>query len=208
MEIEHQRAWFIVRRWQTYAAEMQVLLIRVVAVIALYSCQLVHHFLLIDQEQQVVNARFQQGATLVALLLLVTSALALAILLKRWLPWWLSFVTTFLDLAAVTACVALAGGPLETSLVTAFYLIIAMAGMRFDVRLVWCATLGAMIGYMASVGSADQVWFDANHEIPLVQQGVTLVTLAAIGLTVGQIVRSLPLAAEEFRLRVAAKEGQ
>ncbi|WDI42446.1 hypothetical protein [Bremerella sp. P1] len=204
------RQWFIVRRWQTYASELRVLLLRVIAVIVLYGCQ-VAHFLSLSEEGQDANLLFQRVATGAAVLLIVVSLLVLLLVLKRVLPVWLPFVTTIVDLLAIALLVSVAGGPMATSLTGAFYLVIAMAGLRFDLRLVWLATLGAMAAYVGTVGAVDDTWFDANHVVPLVQQGVSLACLGGTGIVVGQIVRLARPLAQQFHDRLEhaqAKEAK
>lgn len=95
-----------------------------------------------------------------------------------------------------------------TSLTGAFYLVVAMAGLRFDLKLVWGATLGAMVAYLASVGAVDDSWFDANHVVPLVQQGVSLACIGATGIVVGQIVRLARPLAEQFDERMQIQRGK
>lgn len=202
------RQWFIVRRWQTYASELRVLLLRVIAVVILYGCQVAHFFSL-SEEGQVANLSFQRVATGAAVLLIVVSLLVLLLVLKRILPVWLPFLTTAVDLVAIALLVGIAGGPMATSLTGAFYLVIAMAGLRFDLRLVWLATLGAMAAYMGTVGVVDDSWFDANHVVPLVQQGVSLACLGGTGIVVGQIVRLARPLAQQYHdrlIHVEAKE--
>lgn len=201
------RQWFIVRRWQTYASELRALLLRMAAVLVLYACHLIR-FVSLSPEAQDAAERFHQGATAVAVLLLVVSFLVLLLILKRILPTWLPFLTTAIDLIAVAALVGLAGGPMMTSLTGAFYLIIAMAGLRFDLRLVWAATLGAMAGYLASVGMVDDSWFDANHVVPLVQQAVSLACIGGTGVVVGQMVRLARPLAQEYHLRVTNAQAR
>lgn len=202
-----QRQWFIVRRWQTYASELRVLLLRVVAVVVLYACQ-VGHFLSLSQEGRETNLSFQRVATGTAVLLIVVSLLVLLLILKRVLPVWLPYLTTVVDLLAVSLLVAVAGGPMATSLTGAYYLVIAMAGLRFDLRLVWLATLGAMAVYMGTVGVVDDSWFDANHAVPLVQQGVALACLGGTGIIVGQIVRLARPLAQQYHERLIHAEAK
>ncbi|RCS56044.1 hypothetical protein DTL42_01255 [Bremerella cremea] len=202
------RQWFIVRRWQTYTGELRALILRAIAVVVLYACQLGHHFLVLSGEARAANLRFQQGATAVAVLLLVVSLLTLLLVLKRFLPAWLPFLTTAIDLLAISALVALAGGPMMTSLTGAFYLVVAMAGLRFDLKLVWAATLGAMVAYLASVGAVDDSWFDADHVVPLVQQGVALACIGATGIVVGQVVRLARTLAEQYQQRVDLQQAK
>jgi len=201
------RQWFIVRRWQTYASELRVLLLRVVAVIVLYGCQVMHH-LSLDEAGQVANLSFQRVATGAAVLLIVVSLLVLLLVLKRILPVWLPFATTIVDLLAIASLVGIAGGPMATSLTGAFYLVIAMAGLRFDLRLVWLATLGAMAAYLGTVGVVDDSWFDADHAVPVVQQGVALACLGGTGIVVGQIVRLARPLAQQYHDRLEQAEAK
>lgn len=201
------RQWFIVRRWQTYASEMRVLLLRVIAVVVLYGCQ-VAHFLSLGEDGQAANLTFQRIATGAAVLLIVVSFLVLLLILKRILPVWLPFLTTLVDLFAVALLTGIAGGPMATSLTGAFYLVIAMAGLRFDLRLVWLATLGAMVAYMGTVGAVDESWFDADHAVPLVQQGVSLACLGGTGIVVGQIVRLARPLAQQYHDRLTQAEAK
>ena len=201
------RQWFIVRRWQTYASELRVLVLRMIVVVVLYACHLAH-FVSLSSEARDAAQRFHQGATAVAVLLLVVSFLTLLLVLKRILPAWLPFLTTGIDLVAIAALVGLAGGPMSTSLTGAFYLVIAMAGLRFDLRLVWAATLGAMAAYMASVGMVDDSWFDANHAVPLVQQAISVACLGGTGVVVGQMVRLARPLAQEYHERMTNAQSR
>lgn len=195
------RQWFIVRRWQTYSSELRTLLLRVAAVVVLYACQLGHHLSLASEARQ-ANLAFHQVATIAAVLLVVVSLLDLLLVLKRILPVWLPFLMTIIDLIAIALVVAKAGGPMATSLTGAFYLVVVMAGLRFDLRLVWLATLGAMAAYMGTVGAVDDSWFDSQHAVPVVQQVVALACLGGTGLVVGQVVRLARSLAEQFRQRM------
>ncbi|MEW4451357.1 hypothetical protein AB1L30_01610 [Bremerella sp. JC817] len=201
------RQWFIVRRWQAYAGELRALVIRAVSVVVLYGFHLVSHFGETPEVQETF-AEMHRRLTIISVLMLVVSLLTLLLILKRVLPGWLAFLTTAVDLLAVTAVIASTGGPMRSALMGGFFLVIAMAGLRFDLRLVWFATLGSMAGFMAAVGIQDPSWFDADHVVPVIYQQGMLVCLAATGLVIGQIVRlSRPLA-EEYHARVERAEAK
>lgn len=202
------RQWFIVRRWQTYSGEMRVLVLRAIAVVVLYACQLGHQFGTLSGEERTANLRFHQGATAVSVMLLVISLLTLLLVLKRFLPVWLPFLTTGIDLVAIAVLIALAGGPMATALTGAFYFVVAMAGLRFDLKLVWAATLGAMFAYMATVGAVDDSWFDADHAVPLIHQGVGLTCIGGTGLIVGQIIRLARPMAEQYHQRLDQQQAK
>lgn len=201
-----QRQWYILRRWQTYSGELRVLLLRVLTVVVLYGCQLGHHFLVLSGGAREANLRFQQGATAAAMLLVAVSFFTLLLLLKRILPVWLAYLTTSIDLLAIAAIIGLAGGPMQTMLTGTLYLVIALAGLRFDLFLVRWSTVGAMMAWMASVAMVDDSWFDAQHAVPLIHQAVALASLAATGFAVGQMVRLARGMAEDFHQRMLDRQ--
>ncbi|MCC9604672.1 hypothetical protein LOC68_26860 [Blastopirellula sp. JC732] len=183
------RDWYIVRRWQSYVAEMRVVALRMAAIVVCYGLQLWHHFGLLDEAGQAANAEFHKQATLIACGWLFLSLAVWLVLLRRWFPPLLSYVSTAVDIAFLTTLIAASGGPTATQLDTFYFFIIILAGLRFELPLVWCATLATMVGFMASVGAVDKTWFDAEHTVPPISQGITLVSLGAAGIVVGQIVR-------------------
>lgn len=183
------RDWYIVRRWQSYVAEIRVVALRMAAIVVCYGLQLWHHFGLLDEAGRAANAEFHQQATLISCGWLFLSLAVWLILLRRWFPPALSYVSTGIDAALLTALIAASGGPTATQLDTFYFFIIILAGLRFDLPLVWFATLACMVGFMASVGAVDKTWFDAEHAVPVISQGITLVSLGAAGIVVGQIVR-------------------
>jgi hypothetical protein len=102
--------------------------------------------------------------------------------------------------------VSLAAGP-HSPLVLAYFLIIAMAALRFSLGLVWLTTLGAMAGYWLLVGIEDlktSRWFDASHAVAPVEQLITLVSLGLAGIVIGQVVRRVKSLAAEYAARLEA----
>jgi hypothetical protein len=63
-----------------------------------------------------------------------------------------------------------------------------------------------MFAYLALVAAADLrghgQWFDENHAVPPIEQLMLLVSLALVGVIVGQIVRRVRSMAEEFYERM------
>ncbi len=83
-----------------------------------------------------------------------------------------------------------------------------MAGLRMSLTLIWFTTVACLVGYLALVAAADTVWFDPDHVTPPVQTIVSLLSLSAVGLIVGQIIRMGRRAAEQFGARTfAANRG-
>jgi hypothetical protein len=105
----------------------------------------------------------------------------------------------------LTALAALGAGP-SSPLILAYFLIIALAAMRFSLGLVWFTTLGAMAAYWLLVGLEDAKtsrWFDAQHAVPPVTQLITLLSLGLTGIVIGQVVRRVKSMATEYAVRVA-----
>jgi hypothetical protein len=117
----------------------------------------------------------------------------------------LKYVSTGADLALLTTLAWLGHGP-ASPLVGAYYVVIALAAVRFSVPLIWFATVGAMAGYLLLVARVDQTWFDADHTVPVVTQLATHLSLALTGVMTGQVVRRTRGLAEDFLAR--AKFGQ
>jgi hypothetical protein len=199
--------WFVVGRWQEYAGEARANLIRVVAVGAFYILELVNYYAIGQQSPEYVA--FHRTATAIAV---AWTLLALGVLLclrQQIFPPALKFISTAADIVLLT-CLALAvegvtGGP-ASPLVFIYFLIIALAGLRFSLSLVWMATLGSMLAYVALVATFDLrehgQWFDADHAVPPIEQLMVLMSLALVGVIVGQIVRRVRVMAEEFNERM------
>jgi hypothetical protein len=190
--------WYVVSRWLEYEGEMRVALLRVLLVAAFYGVQLVH-FLVFSGRTEVERA-FQQQVTYLAAAWLFVSLAVLVMLSRRLLYPALKFFTTAADVVLVTAVAAL-GAAAASPMVIALGLLIPLAGLRGSLPLVWMATIGSMLAYMCLVGLRDENWFDADHRTPPVAQMVVLLTLAATGITVGQLLRMLRQIAQEMLIR-------
>ena len=105
----------------------------------------------------------------------------------------------------LTALAALAGGPFS-ALLLGYFLILALAALRFSVGLIWFATIASMLGYELLVGLADKTWFDADHAVPVTTQLLTQLSLLMTGVVIGQVVRRVKGVAADYAQRVAAAE--
>ena len=195
------RQWYIVGRWEELGGEARVNLLRIVAVGAFYCVQLAQYFFFAPRTAD--STRFHQQATAVAV---AWTLVALAVLLSlrlRVFPAALKYVSAACDLILLTTLASLAAGP-DSPLVMVYFLIIALAALRFSLGLVWFSTLGAMVGYWLLVGLADAKssrWFDAQHAVPPATQLVTLLSLGLTGIVIGQVVRRVRALAEDYTQR-------
>ncbi|MGY8768916.1 MAG: hypothetical protein ACKVH8_10890 [Pirellulales bacterium] len=201
-ETRADRQWYIVRRWQTYSAELRTILIRMLAVMVFYSLQLGHHYGILDDAGQADNLAFHQAATGMACAWLFMSLGIFLLLQKKIFPPVVPYISTLLDVLLLTVLLILAGGPNNAQLVTIYYVIIVMAGLRFDLRLIWVTIIACFVGYLAAVGAVDKVWFDADHAVAPIRQVVTLASMGTAGICVGQMIRRTRQLADEYRKRM------
>lgn len=198
------RQWFIVGRWQEYDGESRANLLRIIAVGAFYIVQLIQYYGVQGTAKE--GLVFHQQATALAV---AWSLIALAVLLclrRRIFPAALKFVSTGCDIVLLTSLASVTETKALGPLTYVFFLIVALSGLRFNLPLVWCATLGSMIGYMCLVGMTDTTWFNGDHAVPVVQQLIVLLSLGLSGIMLGQIIRRVKGIAQEYAQRMQALE--
>jgi hypothetical protein len=187
LQTADKKAWHVASRWQEFDGEMRSALLRAALVIVFYAVQLIHYFGL----EQVSEAEkgLHRAITFSTVGWLVISMGVFIALRGGFMPAWLKYVVTAVDLLLVTL-LAWIGHGAASPLVATYFLIIALAGIRFRIGLIWFTTLGAMIGYLVLVGTTDASWFDRDHQTPVLTQAITLCSLASTGIVVGQMIRS------------------
>ena len=112
-------------------------------------------------------------------------------------------MSTGLDVVLLTLLLMVADGP-RSPLVVGFFLIPILAGLRFQLRLVWFATIAAMLGYVWLLGWA--VWIESarNVRVPRYHELIFLTALAMSGIIQGQVIRRVKSLAAEYARRLAA----
>lgn len=203
------RQWFIVSRWQEYEGEARANLLRTIGIGAFYSIELLNHGVHIGALQlpQVVDDRFHQAVTALAVAWTMVSLATLVCLRRHFFPPAAKFITTACDLVLLTAVLTIADGP-RSPLVVGYFLIIALAALRLSLKLVWLATTGSLAGYLFLLG---YVKFFAGAEraaamsVPRYSQLIMLLALALSGVVLGQVIRRVRAMAEDFARRVAER---
>lgn len=202
-DARHQRQWFIATRWQEYTGESRANLLRITAVGAFYVVQFFHYAGL--EEPAEADRTFHHAATWIAAAWAAMALTVLVSLQRRVFPLSLKFFSTGADLVLLTALASL-GGKASSPLVFAYFLIVALAALRFSLPLVWCATLGSIGGYLVLVYAQDDRPFDSDHTTPVVQQMVTALSLALTGVTLGQVIRQVKTVAEDYHERLTKRK--
>lgn len=180
-------------------------LLRLAAIAAFYAIELVH-FYGVDfgfiQLPKVRDLAFHTTVTSIAAAW-VMLGLGIHVWLRRhFLPPALKYVSTGLDVLLLTLILMVADGP-RSPIIAGYFLIPALAGLRFRLRLVWFATVAAMLGYIWLLGWA--VWIESvrNVRVPRYHELIFLTALAMSGIIQGQIIRRVKRLAAEYARRLA-----
>ncbi len=200
------RPWYIVGRWQEYQGEARANLLRLVAVAAFYVIELINYYgvdLGFIQLPKVSDLAFHKTVTAIA-----AAWVLLGVGVHFWLrlhlmPEALKYVSTSLDVVLLTLLLMVSDGP-RSPIIAAYFLIPALACLRFQLRLVWFATIAAMLGYVWLLGWA--VWIESvrNVRVPRYHELIFLTALAMSGIIQGQVIRRVKALAAEYARRLAS----
>ncbi len=200
------RPWYIVGRWQEYQGEARANLLRLAAVAAFYAIELINYYgvdLGFIQLPKVSDLEFHKTVTAIA-----AAWVLLGVGVHFWLrlhlmPEAMKYVSTGLDVVLLTLLLMVADGP-RSPLIVGYFLIPALAGLRFQLRLVWFATAAAMLGYVWLLGWA--IWIESVRDIrvPRYHELIFLTALAMSGIIQGQVIRRVKSLAAEYARRLAS----
>jgi len=188
------RQWKIASRWQAYDGELRANLLRVLAVLLFYAIHSWNFYF-----TEAVTAEFHRQMTLLSVAgLFATLAVALS-LRFRYFPAWLSLATTTFDIGLISVALLLSRGP-QSPLVVAYFLVIALAGLRFQLRLVWFATLACLLSYLIVLGGSHPDWFGGQRDFRIAryEELIFAAGLFLAGVVTGQTVRRVKAMAADF----------
>lgn len=200
------RQWFIVSRWQELQGEARANLLRSAAVAAFYLVELLHYHALdlgFLHLPEVLDRRLHLALTA---LVVAWAALAVGVqvcLQLRIFPAWLKYLSTGGDVLLLT-CVLLVGSGPRSPLVVAYFLLLALAALRFSLGLIWFTTIACAAGYLCVLGYAR--WFAEGRDlaVPRFHQLLFLLGLALTGVILGQVVRRIRALAHDYAHRLRA----
>jgi hypothetical protein len=206
------RPWYIVGRWQEYRGEARANLLRVAAVAAFYVIELINYYgvdLGFIQLPKFRDLAFHETVTAVAAAWVLLGLAVHLSLRMRLLPAALKYISTGLDVVLLTLILMVADGP-KSPLIVGYFLIPAMATLRFQLRLVWFATIAVVLGYVWLLGWA--IWIESMRSVrvPRYHELIVVTALALSGIIQGQVIRRVRALAAEYaqRLGAAATEAQ
>lgn len=206
------RQWFIVGRWQEYEGEERANLLRLIGIAAFYIVELINYYGLklgILEFPQVPDRQFHLSITALAVAWVMVGMAVQLSLHRQFFPASLKFISTGCDLLLLTCAILMAAGP-RSPLVAAYFLVIALSALRFNLPLVRFATVGALAGYLVLLGRAR--WFGSpdgpDLRVPRYHELIVLLAIALTGIILGQVVRRVRILAEDYAARLARASAE
>lgn len=166
--------------------------IRLTAVFAFY---LRHAIALLLAPAGLEAGRYHLGATAVTAAWFAAVVVIHLCLSRRYLPPWLKYAACAFDLLMVTLLGMLRGDP-HTPLLLLYFPIIVSAALRLSLGVIYFATAGAVIGYLAVL--AHHAWFvigfdryyaTPSLQIPRGDEAIFVLALLVSGFLCGHVVR-------------------
>ena len=208
-----ERAWFIAGRWEEYEGEGRANLLRLIGITAFYAVELVNYYGLnlgFLQMEQVVDRPFHLAVTMLSV---AWAMLCLSVLVCRTqgiFPSWLKFISTGADILLLTTILTLADGP-RSPLVVAYFLVIAVAALRFSLQLIWFASASAVAGYVFLLGFARwgeiPGWPKPDMTVPRYYQAIMVLALVLTGVVLGQVIRRVRRFADAYARHMEQSRG-
>jgi hypothetical protein len=209
-----RRQWYIVGRWQEFDGEWRANVVRTVTIAAFYGVELLGYYgvnLGWLQIEPVFSREFHLAITALSAAWIIVAFGTFYCLRSGFFPAALKYVTTGCDIVILTMMLGAASGP-RSPLVVGYFVVIVVSALRFQLRLVWCATLGSMASYMVLLGFAKwhATWFNLPPRemfVPRYAQLLTLLAMAMTGIALGQLIRQVKSMAEDFASRVSRSDS-
>ena len=176
-------------RIEAWAGEVRVNLIRLAALAMFYSYHVLNAFVINDV--LALRGRFHQTVSLVVFVWAAGAVLLHVVLARRLMRPSLPLTIVAWDIVMVTALLCVCENP-RSMVVTAYFLIIASASLRFSLPPVYLSVVGSLMGYLVFLGHTRYVLQVAEElRVPQTNQIVFGIALLVAGLLAGQSVRQV-----------------
>lgn len=191
--------WAASCRVEAWTGELRVNVVRLAAIVAFYGHHLVNQHLL----HQEFPPRYSLMIAAIAVVWAVGALALHAALSARWMPGGLRYAAVGFDAVMATCLLVISDGP-RSPLVAILFLVVATAPLRLDLKLVWTATVLALLSYAFINGHAK--WVKPEWQIPRSQQVIVALALTAAGFLAGQQVRQARRFSADYADRVRPEE--
>jgi len=109
---------------------------------------------------------------------------------------WMKYAITVMDLVFIYLLISWHPEGAKGPMALLFFLVIAAAPVRFSLKLVYVATLGAMLTYLLLIGTSffmmgSEKYYAADNtrRVPRPTQVIMLMCMGGAGLLAGQVIR-------------------
>ncbi|HEY8665750.1 MAG TPA: prolipoprotein diacylglyceryl transferase family protein [Tepidisphaeraceae bacterium] len=177
---------------ESWAGEIRVNLIRLVAIVLFYGRHLAEYFI---ARGDAVARGYHLRVTMIVGVWAIAAVILHRLLRARSMMPALSYIAAILDLLLITLLCMIGDGP-KSPLILLYFPFIATASLRLSLRLTYVATGGAILGYLLLLGyyAGYQIGFSTYYatpdlRIPRSTEGVMVLALLVSGLLAGQMVR-------------------
>lgn len=175
-------SWEVAQRVEGWAGEMRVNLIRLVAIAAFTG----HHLVNVYVQRLELGSHYHGAVMAVAGAWTLAAVVMHVSLRRRWMPPLLKYAAVALDVLLTTALLLLSGGP-RSPLVVLLFVVVGTAPLRLNLRVVWFATLAALLSYAFVCDHSRRV--RPEWRVPVRHHVILALALGAAGLLAGQSVR-------------------
>jgi hypothetical protein len=192
--------WHVTARLEQLRGEERANALRVLGVAVFYAIEVVNRYGISAFGVELprvdgVDASFHAMATALAAAWVALAAGIFIALKNRVFPPALKYVSTGADLFLLTAVLTLADGP-RSPMLFAYFLVIALSGLRASRALVVFATVGSVAGYGWLL--LDALARRPQLSVPPHWQITTAASIVLSGVVVGQIVSAMHRAAVSY----------
>lgn len=200
-------SWYVTERWQNLDGEFRSNYCRGLSIGAFYLIHLLHYarpmgMFELDEQPSIV---FHRCVTLIAAIWILMSVGIDLCLRNRVFPRWLPYAATTVDVILVTAVLGLGGGQ-QSPLVLGYLLVVILASLRANLRLIRFATVAALLGYLLVMAMAkwpERFGIPPIGRVPRYAQIMTLTAIAVSGIMLGQLIRRFRHMANHFASQLA-----
>jgi hypothetical protein len=180
-------------RVESLAGEARVNLVRLAAVFAFY----LRHLVALSTSDGAAReaGQYHVGATIIAGAWFAIVVAIHICLSRRYLPGWLKYAACAFDLLMVTLLGMMRADP-RSPVVLLYFPIIISAAVRLSLPLVWFATIGSALGYLAVLAhyawrviGYDRYYSTPELRIPRGDEAMFILAMIVTGVFAGQVVR-------------------
>lgn len=209
-ETKRPSAWHVTSRLAALRGEERANGLRLLGVAVFYAIEVLNYRGLAVGPLEIphvagVDARFHAMATALTVAWLSVAAMVALATKNRIFPPALQYFSSGADILLTGAVLTLADGP-RSPVLALLFLIIALAGLRLDKRLVIFTTVGALLAYGASL--LEVASFRTELAVPAHWQITTAAALALLGVVVWQTLEQAQRAVKAYAALERSGDGE